>query len=606
MDEKRMEGGGAYERLETPTFADVSVDIDMADVIRPTVHAHAPAADESWYIAAPLAKFTVEDAMAMHWDYSNVTKPTPSGRTKSLPSLRGSYRRESDFGGESEKEAKEELGVLLDPFYDVTTSRLRRMFHHFSPQGKDAVTYDEFQKGLLALGISVPAGTSFRDFVRKVDTNGDNSIGLDEFIHCVKMIKQAHLFKPDNTNLAVEEHVLRVVDYSPTAMHAVAPVTKLQSFMFSSKPTWASVRWVHLAGFNKQDDLNLRRLAIKYQLHPLALEDCLNQSDKVRCKYEHYEDHTFLVMPVLRPLTAEKRELIETCIGDHRQAMFTKKQTLARQGGGSRKPSHAVAESDRTAKIAALQTKLDGLKVMVAEPEQLCLFVTKANNQVLSVQPDSDVVDETAFALWDAIFDHNMAKSYSKLRNHGASFLVMSILNAVVDEMLPLVEVFDAKLKMLGKLLRLEQTKFDTKRFARAKKQLVGIEKTVRPLLALIEDQLLDQDEFNKDEVKNYLRDVKDHVKEMVVDLRDHQQTLTALVEEDKQIRAQHQADILYTVSVVAACFLPGTFMTGVYGMNFDNMPELHNDYGYFVWWGVLGVVVICLLAYLKVYKHWI
>ncbi|KAF0696642.1 Aste57867_12623 [Aphanomyces stellatus] len=593
---KNMANSNDYTSLKTPTASRSGLtDAFTIEVSHIVADGAAPAV-ESWDAKAALPKFTVEDAMNMEWDYANVTKKDVQARVGSVKELRASYG--SEFGDHHEKETKEALGVLLDPFYDVTTGRLRRMFHHFSPQGKDAVSYDEFQHGLHALGISVPATVNFKDFVRKVDTNGDNSIGLDEFIHCVQMIKQAHLFKPDNTNLVTEEHVLRVVDYSPTSIHAVAPVTKLQSFMFSSKPTWASVRWVHLAGFNKQDDLNLRRLAIKYQLHPLALDDCLNQSDKIRCKYEHYEDHTFLAIPVLRPLTAAKRRHIDACIDDHRQTMFNKRQALVREDSLQTLPAGLTE--------AALEAKLDDLKILMREPEQLCIFVTKANDEVLSVQADVDTVDASAFALWDAVFDHNMAKSYSKLRTHGASFLVLSLVGAAVDELVPLVEVFEAKFEALGYLVRLQGIKFDVKRLARAKKQLVAIEKIVRPLVDLVADQLLDQDEFNKGDVKSYLRDVKDRLKMMATDLRDHQQSLANLVEEDKQIRAQSQADVLYTVSVVAACFLPGTFMTGVYGMNFRNIPELHTDYGYFVWWGVLVFVVACLLAYLKLYKHWI
>ncbi|KAF0696645.1 Aste57867_12626 [Aphanomyces stellatus] len=585
-----------------------SVTIEMTDVNTPS--SLAPV-DEVWDVAAPLARFTVEDAMHTEWNYAHVTKQDIRRESLNALNTAAVCTLGSEFSCDAtENESKEDLGVLLDPYYDVTTGRLRRMFRHFCPQGKDAVSYDEFQHGLHALGISVPPAIHFDAFVRKVDTNGDGAISLDEFIHCVQMIKQAHLFKSDHPLIVPDKPVLRVVDYSPTSIHAVVPVTKLQSFMFSSKPTWANVRWVHLAGFNKQDDLNLRRLAIKYQLHPLALDDCLNQNDKIHCKFDNYEDHSFMVLPVLRPLSREKRDLIETCIQDRRRVMFAKKRSLAlsgRRGGTTSVTSmHSFLGNARAAKIVTLEAKLDGLKVILAEPEQLCIFVTKANDQVLSVQADSDAANVSAFALWDSVFDHNMAKSYSKLRNHGASFLVVSILNAVVDEMAPLVQVFDAKLKMLAKLLRLEGNKFDVKRFARAKKQLVAIEKTVRPLLALVDDQLLDHDEFNKGEVKNYLRDVKDRLKEMAVDLRDYQQSLAALVDEDKQMCAQHQASILYTVSVVAACFLPGTFMTGVYGMNFEIMPELHTTYGYYVWWYAFGVIEIALLVYIKCYKKWI
>ncbi len=168
--------------------------------------------------------------------------------------------------------------------------------------GEGHVTHDQFHKGLMALGITCPEGDeTFHDFVQKVDVNRDGKISLDEFIHVVQMIKMTHLFKPE-ANMAVMEasgytynHNICVTDYSPTSIHIVSPVKNLMRFMFSDRPAWAKVRWVHVTGIQDPNDLNMRRLAIKYQLHPLALEDCLSGSNSIRCKYEHYEDHTFLV-----------------------------------------------------------------------------------------------------------------------------------------------------------------------------------------------------------------------------------------------------------------------------------------------------------------------
>ncbi|RHY08048.1 hypothetical protein DYB36_002795 [Aphanomyces astaci] len=613
-------GGASYAALETPSTStavdDAAVSHVTATPALPSIEPSSgvvrisidPIPVEAWVPTGKLPRFTFEDAQRLEWDYSNLTnrdvhrKPsTLSMSARSVSKNNAASHRVSSEFGDGEREAKEDIGVLLDPFYDVTSGRLRRLFQHFCPKGKDAVSYDEFYNGLLALGITVPAGVSFRDIVRKIDSNGDTSISVDEFIHAVQMIKQAHLFKPEHTQ-AEYDHVLRVVDYSPTNLHAVDPVTKLQSFMFSAKPQWAKVRWVHLAGFQRTDDVNLRRLAIKYQLHPLALEDCLNQNDKIRCKFEHYEDHSFLIVPVLRPLHTDKARHIEACIADHRREVFNKRQAALLKDDMLKPPVAATRET--------LTAKLNELKVMMREPQQLCVFQTNDGN-VLSVQEDVDMEGGSssataAFPLWGLVFDHNMAKSYSKLRSHDGNFLVVSLLNAVVEEIMPLVEVFEAKFDLQGQLLRLEGTKFDTKRFSRAKKQLIAIEKIVRPLLDLVQDQLLDQDEFNHGEVKNYLRDVKDHLKQMAAELREHQQTLAALIDEEKRISAKAQADVMYAMSVIAACFLPGTFMTGIYGMNFDHMPELTWEYGYIVWWVVLLTVVSTLLSFMKFVKGWI
>ncbi|RHX98776.1 hypothetical protein DYB36_013205, partial [Aphanomyces astaci] len=70
--------------------------------------------------------------------------------------------------------------------------------------------------------------------------------------------------------------------------------------------------------------------------------------------------------------------------------------------------------------------------------------------------------------------------------------------------------------------------------------------------------------------------------------------------------RAKHKDDVLYIMSICATLFLPGTFMTGLYGMNFDNMPELHTEYGYFVWWAVFLMIVTTLFTFLRFVKQWI
>ena len=53
-------------------------------------------------------------------------------------------------------------------------------------------------------------------------------------------------------------------------------------------------------------------------------------------------------------------------------------------------------------------------------------------------------------------------------------------------------------------------------------------------------------------------------------------------------------------LTVVTSIFVPLGFLAGVYGMNFDNMPELHNPYAYFILIGVMALVALCLLSYFK------
>jgi len=62
--------------------------------------------------------------------------------------------------------------------------------------------------------------------------------------------------------------------------------------------------------------------------------------------------------------------------------------------------------------------------------------------------------------------------------------------------------------------------------------------------------------------------------------------------------------EIMKVLTVLSAFFIPMTFLAGVYGMNFDNLPELHLKYGYFYFWGLMVVITASLFGFFK-WKKW-
>jgi len=145
---------------------------------------------------------------------------------------------------------------------------------------------------------------------------------------------------------------------------------------------------------------------------------------------------------------------------------------------------HKVVKSKKKTQ-SEIEGKLQELHSLMTEPQQLSIFCLK--DTVISIE-------DVSLSLWDRVYAH-MEASYSKVRNHGPAFLVYAILDSVVNEMLPLIQIFDVKLKLLEKLLHINSRKFDQKRLTRTKKQLICIQKIVRPILDNVH-QLLDADEF--------------------------------------------------------------------------------------------------------------
>jgi Mg2+ and Co2+ transporter CorA len=105
--------------------------------------------------------------------------------------------------------------------------------------------------------------------------------------------------------------------------------------------------------------------------------------------------------------------------------------------------------------------------------------------------------------------------------------------------------------------------------------------------------------------VTAYVRDVHDHVVQVLDDIELHLQMCRLLSEDYREARANQMNYVIYTLTIVTTVFLPAQFLTGVYGMNFDNMPELHERYGYALFWVFVLAIGATLQLYFR-YKKWI
>ncbi len=70
--------------------------------------------------------------------------------------------------------------------------------------------------------------------------------------------------------------------------------------------------------------------------------------------------------------------------------------------------------------------------------------------------------------------------------------------------------------------------------------------------------------------------------------------------------RTDQMNEVMYMLTMVATIFIPGQFLSSVYGMNFDNMPELHSEWGYIGFWITIIVIELLLLVYFRWGRGWI
>ncbi|KUF95578.1 ABC transporter G family member 1 [Phytophthora nicotianae] len=430
-----------------------------------------------------------------------------------------------------------------------------RNYHGSRSGGDDKLTqdgmvsYEGFRCGLEAMGIACGDDDQFQTFIDKVDDDKSGGITYEEFF----------------------TGIYRVL---PDRIRSVYPIDQVQRFIYSTKPGWASVRWINVEGI---DPLLMRRLSVRYRLHPLAIEDTLD-ADVERPKYEEYDEHSSLI---LQTVHARDLSMVKNYQSMYRASLYVQDDDVS--------PFESMTKKE-------LETRLEQLNIgcVMTAPQQLSLYVME--DVLISVQ-------ETPSTLW-SMLKQRLDTSYSKVRQHSTAFLVYTIVDVCVDELTPITHTFGSKLIMLERLLSLDPRYFDVSRLASCTKQIKGLQVLCKPMSEVI-IQLSESEEF-EGETLRYFRDVLDHITTIEEDCDRHLDRCRSLMEDFHNTRAAQQNDVSYILALVAAIFLPAQFLTGLYGMNFTNMPELEYHSGYYIWWAVVLFIALSTVVFFKFYKKWL
>ena len=102
-----------------------------------------------------------------------------------------------------------------------------------------------------------------------------------------------------------------------------------------------------------------------------------------------------------------------------------------------------------------------------------------------------------------------------------------------------------------------------------------------------------------------YLRDLYDHIVHVSESVDLYREMVWSLMEMYMTIISNKMNEVMKVLTIIATIFIPLTFMAGVYGMNFDNIPELHYKYSYHILWGVMVIIFILMLLYFR-RKKWL
>jgi len=137
------------------------------------------------------------------------------------------------------------------------------------------------------------------------------------------------------------------------------------------------------------------------------------------------------------------------------------------------------------------------------------------------------------------------------------------------------------------------------------KKKIAAIKKAIVPVRDAISTIIRSDYDYISKTTRQYFADVYEHLVHVIEDINTQHETLNDFLNMYMSGMSNKMNEVMKVLTIFASIFIPLTFIAGVYGMNFKYMPELEQQYGYFITWAVMiGTAVVLLLYFRR--KKWL
>lgn len=182
----------------------------------------------------------------------------------------------------------------------------------------------------------------------------------------------------------------------------------------------------------------------------------------------------------------------------------------------------------------------------------------------------------------------------TRLRERDTSFLLYALLDAIVDHCFPLVERYTEALDALEEDVMSGSSPDVVQQILGTKRDLTALRRILWSTRELLD--ALQRNERVSDSTATYLRDVYTHAVQLVDIVESQRETAAGLVDLHMSIASNKMNEVMKMLTIIATIFIPITFIAGVYGMNFEHLPELKWRYAYGLFWITCGTITGALL----------
>lgn len=233
-------------------------------------------------------------------------------------------------------------------------------------------------------------------------------------------------------------------------------------------------------------------------------------------------------------------------------------------------------------------------KTQQIEQEHLSLVL--GNNMLFTFQEGME--GDVFGSIRDRIFANK-----GRVRKLRADYLFYLLVDAVIDNYYLVLESIREQVEHIEDEIIAHPSKNMMNQILGMKKQLAMIRKLVFPLEEELGRIMKEHPEYIHDTNMTYINDAHDHVKHLIATFDAFREMLGGLMDLYMSNLSHTMNGVMKTLTVLSAIFIPLTFVAGIYGMNFENMPELKWQWGYFALWGFMISLTIGMIAFFKTQK---
>lgn len=229
------------------------------------------------------------------------------------------------------------------------------------------------------------------------------------------------------------------------------------------------------------------------------------------------------------------------------------------------------------------------------QTEQVSLVL--GSNYVVSFQ-------ERVGDVFDPIRDR-IRNAKGRIRKMGCDYLMYALLDAVVDGYFAILERVGEKIESMEEELVAAPGDRTLHQIHALRRELVSLRKSVWPLRELVSGLERTESPLIKESTDIYLRDVYDHTIQVIDTVETFRDMVSGMLDMYLSSISNRMNAVMKVLTIIATIFIPLTFVAGIYGMNFENMPELKWRFGYAAVLAFMAVVFVLMLSYFKK-KKWL